>query len=225
MKVVTVIPAFNEEKQIKNSIEEVKDICPCIVVVNDGSTDRTLEILKSISGITVLNHMINRGQGAALRTGTEYALKQGADLVVHFDSDGQQEPREIKEMVRVYQEKKVDIVMGSRFLGKKSNMPFLKKCVIKGGILFTYLHSGLRMTDAHNGFRVMNRKAASKIRITQDRMAHASEIVAQVRTHKLRWVESPVTVRYTDYSLAKGQKSSQFMVICRDLFFAKWIKK
>jgi len=225
MKVTVIIPAYNEETKIAEVISELKQYPYNVVVVDDCSRDNTGEVLQKIEGITVLRHLINRGQGAALRTGTEYALRQGADIIVHFDADGQMMAREIGEMVEFLLKNNADIVLGSRFLGKASNVPFLKKLVLKAGIWFTYFFSGIKLTDTHNGFRVLTRGAAEAIEINQDRMAHASEILDKIVKKKLKWLEYPVTIRYSDYSKAKGQSPLNALKIAGMLFLSRLIKK
>jgi polyprenyl-phospho-N-acetylgalactosaminyl synthase len=216
MKLIAVIPAYNEESMIAEVIDSVRPHVDEVVVVDDGSQDKTYLQAKSAQAI-VTKHLINRGQGAALQTGMDLALKRGADIIVHFDSDGQHPSHQIADLVRPVQEDKADIVMGSRFLDTTSNVPKTRRVILKLGALFTRIMSGLSITDPHSGFRALNRKAASKIRLRQDRMAHASELLQLVSRHELRHKEIPVTIRYTDYSMAKGQSSWNAIKIVIDL--------
>jgi glycosyltransferase involved in cell wall biosynthesis len=204
MRVFIIIPAYNEEKVIRETVREVKKYVDEVVVVDDGSNDGTAEKARG-EGAVVIEHIINRGQGAALKTGFEYALEQGADVVVSFDADGQHNTSEISEMLKPVLSGEVDVSLGSRFL-KKSKIPITKKIVLKLGTLFTRLITNLKITDSHNGFRAFNRSALSKINITQDRMAHASQILEEIARLNLRYKEVPVTINYTEYSMAKGQK-------------------
>lgn len=224
MKIFAVIPAYNEESKIYNVLEEVKKYVDKVVVVDDGSMDRTYQCACNSINVDVLRHIINRGQGAALKTGNEYALSQGADIILHFDSDGQFLAEEIPEMLKPVAAGEVEVILGSRFLSKKSNVPLTRKFVLKGGIFFNWFLTGLKLTDAHNGFRVLSKQAAEKINITQDRMAHSSEIVAEIARHELSYKELPVTVKYTDYSKGKGQSSLNAFKIVFDLFFKKLIR-
>jgi len=204
MKIFVIIAAYNEERKIAQVISSLqKEKYKNIVVVNDCSNDHTFKIAKN-KKVHTLNHIINRGQGAALRTGIEYALKLGADVIITFDADGQHDAKEIKLLIDPIKKGKADIVLGSRFL-KKSKIPFLKKIVLKGGVLFTRIFSCIKLTDTHNGFRALSKKAAEKNEIKQDRMAHASEIIDEIVKKKLKFVEVPVTIRYTEYSMKKGQ--------------------
>lgn len=224
MKTVAVIPAFNEEKNIERVIREIKPHVSEAIVIDDGSSDETAE-LANRAGAYVLRHRINRGQGAALATGMEFALqKLNADIVVHYDADGQHEAKEIDELVKPIILGQADVALGSRFLDKKSNVPFFRKLVLKAGIIFTRITSGLKVTDTHNGFRALSAKAAEAIDITQDRMAHASEILDEIARHKLRYVEVPVTVRYTRESLEKGQSSLNSVRIVWEYLTGKLFK-
>lgn len=205
MKVFVVIAAYNEEKKIAEVISSLKkNNYHSIVVVDDGSEDKTYEICKK-QGVFALRHIINRGQGAALKTGIDFALEKGADIIVTFDADGQFKAEEIKRLTAPIERGEVDVCLGSRFLDKKTKVPFFKKLTLKGGILFTWLFSGIKLSDTHNGFRAFSRSAAQKIQITQDRFEHASEIIDEIAKKKIRFKEIPVTILYTKYSMAKGQ--------------------
>jgi glycosyltransferase involved in cell wall biosynthesis len=212
-----VIAAFNEGPMIA---EVVRGVTPHarVVVVDDGSSDDTGDQALA-GGACVATHLVNRGQGAALQTGIDFALAQGAGHVVTFDADGQHDVAEALQMVAVCRSEGLDAVLGSRFLGKTVNMPALRRVVIKAAVIFTRLTTGLRLTDAHNGLRVLSRDAARKLRIRQDRMAHASEILSQIARLDLKWREHPVTITYSEYSLAKGQKISNSIRILEDILF------
>jgi polyprenyl-phospho-N-acetylgalactosaminyl synthase len=204
MKVFIVIGAFNEEKRIRSVLSGIrKNRYKNIVVVDDGSSDRTYEIAKGMA--QTLRHIINRGQGAALQTGIDYALQKGADIIVTYDADGQFLVKEIKRVIRPIQDEEADIVLGSRFLGKAVNIPFLKKAVLKIGVLVVFALYRIRITDSQCGFRAISRKAAEKIEITSDRMEHAADFFSEIMRHKLKYKEVPVTVIYDDYALGKGQ--------------------
>jgi len=220
MKISVVIPAFNEAKTIGRVVEEVKGKVSQVIVVDDGSTDQTAELAKR-SGATVINHFLNRGQGAALQTGINFALSQGADIIVTFDADGQLEPGEINQVVEPLLLGNVDVVLGSRFLGKENKIPWSKRMILKLAIWVTRLYTGLKLTDTHNGFRAFSRQAAEKIEIRQDGMAHASEIVEQIRKNKFNFKEVSMTMRYTEYSMQKGQKLSNSFRIIWDLIISR----
>ncbi|MGL4422225.1 MAG: glycosyltransferase family 2 protein [Gemmataceae bacterium] len=201
-----VMPAYHEESRIGQTLSTLRPYLSQTVVVDDGSKDRTAEIALS-RGVWVLRHFINRGQGAALQTGIDFALKQGADIIVTFDSDGQHDASEIGRMCEPILSGRADVALGSRFLGETVGMPFSRRVILKLGIVFTWLVSRIHVSDTHNGFRALSRSSAQKIRLHQDRMAHASEILDEIYRHGLRYEEVPVTIRYNEATLAKGQSS------------------
>jgi len=201
-----VVAAFNESRTIRRVVEQLVVNYPDVVVVDDGSTDSTAASLDGI-GVYVLRHCANRGQGAALQTGIEFALLHSPDAVVTFDADGQHDVGDIAALLEPVLSGDYDVALGSRFLGEASNIPLSRRLLLKLGILFTLMMSRVRATDVHNGLRAFSADAARELSITMDRMAHASEIFDQIRLHGWRYKEVPVTIRYTEYSLAKGQTS------------------
>ncbi|MBW3011547.1 glycosyltransferase family 2 protein, partial [Candidatus Woesearchaeota archaeon] len=157
-QVFIVIAAYNEEKNISKVIQGLKKAgYQNIIVVDDCSKDRTYELAEA-QNIHVLKHVINRGQGAALRTGIEYALSLGADAVVTFDADGQHRLEDLPAMLKPVLEGEVDVTLGSRFL-KQTEVPPMRKFLLKGSIIVQNLFYGIKLTDANNGFRVLSRKA------------------------------------------------------------------
>ncbi len=205
-RVFVIIPAFNEASRVSDVVGNVVQAYENVIVIDDGSRDETASAAAK-AGATVLRHVINRGQGAALQTGIDYALRCGAEFVVTFDSDGQHRVEDIAALVHPIAQGDWEISLGSRFLGDVEDLPNSRRAVLKGGVLFTRLVSRVKITDAHNGLRAFSHKAASKIRITLDRMAHASELIDQIRDSQLPFGEVPVRIRYTDYSIEKGQSS------------------
>jgi glycosyltransferase involved in cell wall biosynthesis len=221
-KTVAVVAAYNEASSIGYVINNLLPLVDVVVVVDDGSADRTSEIAKSC-GATVLRHVINRGQGAAQQTGNEYALRIGADIIVHFDADGQHDSADVLKFIEPLKKDEVDMVLGSRFLGS-ANLPLSRKIILKLGLLFVWFYSGLRLTDSQNGFRAFSRSAAKKIVITQDGMAHASEILDEIAEQKLRYKEVPVTIHYTAETLAKGQSGFNSINIVTRLIWDKFLQ-
>ncbi len=220
MKIFCVIPAYQEENNIKKVINEVLDLVDFLIIVDDGSSDQTYQVANEIISdkLKVLQHPINLGQGAALQTGNEYALKRGADIIVHFDADGQFLSQEIKKLVTVLIEEDLDIVFGSRFLEIKSDLPPLKKNLIMPlARIFNRLFFGIKTSDPQSGFRVFKAKVASEIEIENNRMAHCTEILAKVHQKKLKMKEVAITVLYSEF----GQKFSGSFKIIKDLFFKK----
>ena len=205
-KIFIVIAAYNEEKNLPKVIKTLKNEgYQKIIITDDGSVDKTYDKAIEVSAIA-LRHIINRGQGAALKTGIDYALSEGAEIIVTFDADGQHRVEDLPSMILPVAEGRVDIALGSRFL-RRTNIPFVRKFLLKGSVLIIWLFYGMRMTDAHNGFRAMSRKAAQKISITCDRMAHASEIIEEIKKKKLRYKEVPISIVYTEETLKKGHGS------------------
>jgi glycosyltransferase involved in cell wall biosynthesis len=218
-----VIAAYNEQDSISSVVKGLLhfDDSLRIVVVDDGSSDETIKAACQFN-VTVLRHPVNLGQGAALATGIEYALKNNADIIITFDADGQMDPADIPGMVRQIAENGYDAVLGSRFLGVKAeNMPPAKKITLTLATILTRLTTGLKITDTHNGFRAFSSQAAAKIRIKQNRMAHASEILSEIDRNKLKYIEVPVKIRYTDYSKTKGQSVLNSINILFELFMGE----
>lgn len=204
--VIIIVAAFNEETKISETLTDLKKYFRHIIVVDDGSSDLTAEKAKK-SNVLVLRHPINLGQGAAIQTAITKALEyRTAEYFVTFDADGQHSVSSAVEMVQVAKSKKIDLVLGSRFLmDTYHGMPKKKKLILKLGIFFTRLDTGLKVTDAHNGLRVMSRNFAESLAIKKFGMAHASEILVHAKQTQASWIESPAEIFYTDYSIRKGQ--------------------
>ena len=201
-----VIPAYNEGQCLGDVVQGVRAEYPNVVVVDDGSSDETFEVACR-TATYAMRHLINRGQGAAIQTGIDFALSRGAQYIVTFDSDGQHRVEDIAALLRPIHEGTCEISLGSRFLGEAIDMPAARRLTLRLAVLFTRLVNRVDLTDAHNGLRAFSRKAARRLDITLDRMAHASELIDQIRYSGLAFTEVPVKIRYTEYSLAKGQAS------------------
>ncbi|CAN5889772.1 glycosyltransferase family 2 protein [soil metagenome] len=213
-----VIAAFNEGKVVRGVVEGVVAAGYPTVVVDDGSCDDTAAAAGRVPGVTVVRHAINRGQGAALQTGIDYAVRRGARTIVTFDADGQHSVEDIPTLVDALAD--ADMALGSRFLGKDAEGASRgRKALLRTATVVSNSMSGLSLTDAHCGLRAFRASVADRIRITQDRMAHASELLRLIQRAKLRVVEVPVTIRYTDHSRAKGQGALQAVRILFDYFF------
>lgn len=227
MKLAIIIAAYNEESSVEKVLNGLPKTLPGIdlitpVVVNDGSTDKTAKLAKSVSGTKVLTHIINRGQGAALKTGFDYALQEGYDLVVTFDADGQHNAEEIAEVISPILANEVEVVLGSRFLNKKAiNISNMRKVILKSGVLFTHVLSQIKVTDTHNGFRAIHKNALQKMNLFQDKMEHASEILDQISLNKIPYKEVPVTIQYSEYSSKKGQKNGNALKIALKMVIHK----
>ena len=205
--VAVVVPAFNEASRISTTITDLKNYFSEIIVVDDGSSDGTFDVALS-SGVYPVKHPMNLGQGAALQTGIEAALlNPDIEIILTFDADGQHSSESASLLVDEIRKSGSEIVLGSRFCPGSEivNMPLKKRIILKLAILLTRFDSGLRVTDTHNGLRVMSREFAASLNIRQHGMAHASEILNHVSNTGVRWKEAPVRVYYTDYSNRKGQ--------------------
>lgn len=195
-----------------------------IVVVDDGSDEEKSAILAAIKGIHLLRHAINLGQGAALQTGVRYALGQGADVIIHHDADGQHDPDDLGGLLAPILAGEADIVLGSRFLRKEDldAVPQGRKILLRAAVVINGLYTGLWLSDAHNGARVMNRHAAESIQLKENGFAHATEILLEIKNNGLRYMEGPTRISYTEYSLNKGQKASNAINIFIDLVIRRF---
>jgi polyprenyl-phospho-N-acetylgalactosaminyl synthase len=218
-RVWVVIAAYNENEAIRSVVEDLVEHGHDVVVVDDGSRSPLLPVLSGLAA-HVLRHAINLGQGAALQTGISYALNQGARVIVTFDADGQHQSADIPALIEPIVSGRVDVVLGSRFRegGRAVRITRTKRLVLKLAVAFTRATTSLPVTDTHNGLRALSRKAAEQIHITQNGMAHASQILQEVATHRLAFCEVPVTIVYTEYSVRKGQRLSNAFNILWDSF-------
>lgn len=222
MKVIAIIPAYNEGSRIGEAVRDAFSYVDDLVVVDDCSSDNSGDIAFE-HGAHVLRHIVNRGQGAALQTGADYAFGHlGADIVVHFDGDGQMRGEDIPALVEHIKQGTTHVVLGSRFLGKVSNMPLSRKLTLKAALLFTRLISGIKITDPSCGFRAFSKDVAPQLRFRQDRMAHASEIHDLLKANKISFVSHPVEIRYTQETLQKGMSFFSGFIVLRDYFKNKF---
>lgn len=219
-EVWVVVAAYNEAGRIGGVLDGLLRRWPNIVVVDDASTDRTVEEVRMRS-VWLLRHFVNLGQGAALQTGLDFALGRGAAYLVTFDADGQHRPEDIDALVTPLVSGTCDFTLGSRFLGEAVGIPATRKALLKLAVFFTRVFSGVRLTDTHNGLRGMTRRGAGALRITLNRMEHASQMLEQIHSSRLRYAEVPVAVTYSADSLAKGQPSHAALKLAARLFLEK----
>ncbi len=213
-----VIAAFNEARAISKVIGGLVAEGFRVIVIDDGSADATA-VVAANHGAIVIKHPFNLGQGAAIQTGLEAALLNGAEFLATFDADGQHRAGDVTRLIKALIKNHAHFALGSRFLDSPAvNLPPLRRVLLLLAALFTRTTTGLNVTDAHNGLRAMTREGAQCIRLRQNRMAHASEILNQIADCGLRYVEVPVTIEYNQYSIAKGQKSHELFMILLDLF-------
>jgi len=223
--IYVIIPVFNEKQVVRGVVQSVVKEGYQVVVVDDGSAEDISAEIKDLPDIHFLRHKVNLGQGAALQTGMDLAMKLGAEFFVTFDADGQHQASDIIHLLAPLQSKQADITLASRFLAEGShNASWRRKWLLKLARRVNYVFTGIYLTDAHNGLRAMNRKAAAAIRITENRMAHATEIIAQIKKKELRFCEVPAHVVYTSYSRKKGQSGFYSLKIFFDLVLQKLFK-
>lgn len=214
-----VIPLFNEGQVIAEVVSHVRTVFPNVVCVDDGSTDNSASEAKR-AGAVVIQHPINLGQGAALQTGFVFALRDSEMTeVVTFDADGQHSLEDAQGMVELLSSQQLDVVIGSRFLDSRTQLGLAKRVVLKMAALFTRVTTGMSLTDAHNGLRVINRETLKRFSLRQNRMAHASEIIDIFSVLKLEWAEYPTHIVYSEYSKAKGQSLLNSVNILVELLF------
>jgi glycosyltransferase involved in cell wall biosynthesis len=220
-----VIPAYGEAGSVGSVVRTLRELYPdaMVVVVDDGSRDATSDAA-SDAGAYVLRHPVNLGQGAALHTGIRYAVRSGAALVCTFDADGQHDAKSIGTMCRVLDERDLEVVLGSRFMAEKQNVPAFRRFMLKLALAFTRLHTGLPLTDTHNGLRLMTSRAAMLMLPRQAGMAHASEMLDLLASHRLRYAEIPSAVEYSEYSKRKGQRSSNAVKVVIELAYRRLTK-
>lgn len=219
-----VIPCYNEGSVIQEVIENARKTFPNIVAVNDGSADDSAERIHA-AGAHLVNHPVNLGQGAAIQTGVEYARMQpGAEYFVTFDADGQHQVKDVIKMVNRLRTEPLDIVVGTRFGRPRSaddQVPLIKRIVLKTVVLLSPRTRRLGLTDAHNGLRAFNKKAAMELNLRMNGMSHASEFVTIMDEKKWRVGEEPVDILYTEYSMSKGQSLINGVNILADGLLAR----
>lgn len=200
-----VIPAKNEGGRIGGVLRHLQELdFKHIVVVNDGSTDDTEQVARSF-GVTVLNHRINLGAGAATRTGMDYALSQGAEVIVTIDGDHQHLPDDIRAMVGALLEKNVDVVIGSRFFGNNGDIPLARLVYNKVGNWITFLLTGLLVNDSQSGMKAFRAEFAKNAQITRNGFEFCIEIIRHIKLQGAKWHETPISVVYTKDTMQKGQ--------------------
>ncbi len=212
-----IIPVYNEAGVIADVIAEVKKRFSNVVCVDDGSADDSSKIIEKTQA-TLIKHPINLGAGAATQTGIEYALMdESAKYFVTFDGDGQHHIKDALTMKKYMQDHSLDVVFGSRFLGKIENISLLKRVFLGVAKLFSRLDTGVALTDPHIGLRIFNRKFAENLNITMPDFSHASEVVHRIKQGNYAYGEVPVTVTYSDYTKSKGQPMLNSVNIVFDL--------
>ncbi|MBX3089356.1 MAG: glycosyltransferase family 2 protein [Cryobacterium sp.] len=210
---------FNEGEVISSVLEDVLATFEHVVAIDDGSSDDSAE-RAHLAGAWVVRHPVNLGQGASLQTGFDFALSDPLMTeVVTFDADGQHSVADAKQMVERLQTENLDVIIGSRFIDNKTEVSRLKRLILWLATRYMRFTSGLALTDAHNGLRVIQRRLLEQIELRQNRMAHASELIDLIGQSAVKWAEHPTHILYTDYSKAKGQSILNSINILVELLF------
>ena len=204
--VAIIVPAYNEGRIVAKNLRQILKKFKYVICIDDGSKDNTVREAER-SGVIVLTHCMNLGQGGAIQTGIDYALTLPVDYFCTFDADGQHLLSDAERMLNILKKKKLDIVIGSRFLGKAKNIAKTKKRLLKLAVRFSNMTSGLKLTDTHNGLRVFNRYVAETIELKELSYQHASEFIDKIAKNKYLYEEAPNTIIYTEYSRTKGQST------------------
>jgi len=201
-----VIPAKDEERFIGEVLESVLvQGFKKIIIVNDNSTDSTKQIIRSFDAdITILDHTINLGAGAATQTGIQYAVSRGAKIIATMDADTQHNPADLIPMIKIMQTKNMDLVIGSRFL-KKNDIPVTRLFFNFVGNIINYFITGLVVTDSQSGMKLMSRRFAEDLSITYNGFEFCIEIIKNAKIKKSNVYEYPIDVKYTKETMDKGQ--------------------
>lgn len=219
--IFVVVPGYNEARVIRGTVEKLLAKHYSVIVVDDASNDGTRQQLLGLP-ILYVRHLSNLGQGAAIQTGIELAVRKNAAYIVTFDADGQHDPEDIEHMINHLDSSKADIVFGSRFIaGASTNAPLFRRLVLKTARFINYLASGILLSDANNGLRAMTRKAALKMQITENRSSHNAQVQNLVHRHRLTYTECPVNISYFEYSMKKGVRNISSIRILYDLILFK----
>ncbi len=205
-QIVIVIPSYNEADRILKVVTDIqKNGYTNIIVVDDGSTDNSMELIKD-KNITILQHLVNRGAGAATETGLKYCRTiLDAETVVMIDADTQHEVEDIRKLIEAHEKQNADITIGNRFMESGENIPLKNWLYNFIANIVTSVFAGKRVYDSQSGFKVFNKKALHTVIIDQDRYEHCSEILIKGLEHKLKIIEVPIRVYYTPETTAKGQ--------------------
>lgn len=203
MKIVAVIPAYNEESRVGNVVEEARKYVETVIVVDDGSSDNTVRVAKE-AGALVLQHIENCGAGAATMTGIDAARELQADAVVTLDADEQHSPDDIPALIEPIKADRVDIAFANRF-GRRNRIPNIRRLANWCGNVITFAATGKWVADSQCGFKVFGPKALEQIELRMSGYEFCTEIVRECAQHKWRVAEVPAKVLYSEYTLAKGQ--------------------
>lgn len=218
MKIALVLPTFNEESRVAAVLRSLKSTKLPIFIVNDGSTDKTLEAIKksirSNKKITLLSHRINLGKGSAIRTGTEAAFAQNFDAIIMMDSDGQHSPNDLKQFIKNIKLKKYDVILGSRNL--HHGVPLIRFLGNKFASVLIALLFGIYVSDILSGFRAMTKKGFKKLNLESTGYGIETEMIVKLSKYNLKFCEIPIQTIYHDKN--KGVTILDSISILLDVF-------
>jgi glycosyltransferase involved in cell wall biosynthesis len=219
--VFIIVPAYNESKEILSEVLDKLLLIPFrIILIDDGSLQPVVN--PQPERIILVRHPVNLGQGASLQTGFIIARDKNADYVITYDADGQHQPSDIYTLLNPLLNNEADITLGSRFLEKSQhNAGLVRRVMLSTARVINNLFTGVSLTDAHNGLRGLNKKALECIQLTENRMAHATELIYKIKKHQLRYLEVPTHIVYSEYSKRKGQRFTDGIKVLFDLVLHK----
>ena len=197
---LVIVPAYNEENYIKGVIDDLHVYFENVLIINDGSTDNTYKIIKDTNKCKVINHLINTGQGVSILTGLRYFLyKTNLDYIITFDADGQHRAIDAYNMLNYARSTNQKVVFGSRFISSdQEKIPKFRSLFLKLAVLFERFIFGFKLSDSHNGLRVLDRESSKfLLSIKSSKMAHATEIPFQLKLNKIDITEYPCKISYS----------------------------
>jgi glycosyltransferase involved in cell wall biosynthesis len=210
MSACVVIPTYNEEKRIGQVLAELVANNFDVIVVDDCSRDKTLEVVKQFP-VYFVEHLVNQGQGGALRTGTHLAQKLNFDIVAHFDADGQHRLEDLQKIIALFETSDYDVIMGSRFLEEKSDLPANKEKILALAKIFSRTMLQLNFSDPQNGLRAFRLNVLDKINWQRNDFQHCTEILSLIVKNNLHYCELPIKVNYDEYSTQKAVRPRMSM--------------
>ena len=197
LKTMAAIPCFNTEHSITQVIEKTKGYVDEVIVVNDGSRDRTAEVAAA-AGAKVINHTNNQGYGAAIKSCLVAFQDSDADVLVTIDGDGQHDPVEIPLLIKPILDMQADMVIGSRFVNDQLKMPHYRKLGISIITSLWNFGSKIKITDSQSGFRAYNKRVVNDLKLKENGMSLSIEILEKIRKKNPVILEVPITCSYKD---------------------------
>lgn len=211
-----VIPAFNEGPRIRKLIDKIISLgYSNIIVVNDASTDDTRKTIENIKEVIILDHIINLGPGGATQTGIEYAIKSGSKYILTIDADYQHDPEDISRLYQKIKHENLDIVIGSRFL-EENKIPITRIIFNIIGNMVSFLLTGKYVSDSQSGMKIIKGEFARQLAIQTKGFEFCMEIIKTARSKNAKIAEVPISVKYSQETMKKGQSlSSGFSMLGR----------